>query len=580
MSDTPVTAVPKSTEEQEQRAPADSAATLHLCAGVHVDRSFRDKIIRKIHNDARHRVAPSYGFDLVPVVRHAWRSWWIETTQLAATLVILAATLVLGDLLTTVTVVSAAVFFLLLMGIAREVPEVLRHRMRVIAERWGFDNEDKYTREKKAKVGKLRIRAMLFGLVVAAATPLAVSYFLGMSFAAAAAPAVVAAAAIVACAIVAAVVRQLLLNAVATTRAVRPENLTRRESVIDEQQNHLCVIYHRPSHREEGTTDLLDLLTRKEKVTPFLGSGWLVNRWLPPLTVQLLRPGEGSLEQREYSTAPFKPHNLIEALRTALTQLSSDTGADNLPELRVRDRIYIAADDFPVGSGLLDRDLGRMEVWKTIDDHRSIGHHFLETSVPIYGGELVATVLIRVSLKGRSLSLDVATCAITRTPRKYHSIDWYGERGTKAVLRAAMRSVATVPVDIMRMWRLLEAPSVLIQAMWARRAHSEAPRRRTVRPMLAVRQDVADDWENAQLDRSTIYDHMKIIEQRILKATEDFLRDRGVDTSAFESRATNIINNGMLNMGGGQMTIDQLAIGMHAQLNNFANGGGSEGAGS
>jgi hypothetical protein len=36
-----------------------------------------------------------------------------------------------------------------------------------------------------------------------------------------------------------------------------------------------------------------------------------------------------------------------------------------------------------------------------------------------------------------------------------------------------------------------------------------------------------------QLDRTTIYDHMKIVEQRILKTTKDFLTEYGVDTSVF-----------------------------------------------
>jgi hypothetical protein len=93
-----------------------------------------------------------------------------------------------------------------------------------------------------------------------------------------------------------------------------------------------------------------------------------------------------------------------------------------------------------------------------------------------------------------------------------------------------------------------------------------------------VREEIANAWENAQLDRTTIYDHMKIVEQRILKATEDFLREHGVDTSVFESKATNIINSGVLNMGGSQMTVEQLAAGVGAHINNSRPGNGTQGA--
>ncbi|MGH3923482.1 MAG: hypothetical protein ACRDTT_11550, partial [Pseudonocardiaceae bacterium] len=79
MSDTLVTPIRQATNSHDKHSPIDTAATRYLCAGVYVDRSFRDLILRKIHNDARHRVAPSYGFDLVPVVQHVWRSWLLDT---------------------------------------------------------------------------------------------------------------------------------------------------------------------------------------------------------------------------------------------------------------------------------------------------------------------------------------------------------------------------------------------------------------------------------------------------------------------------------------------------------------------
>jgi hypothetical protein len=45
---------------------------------------------------------------------------------------------------------------------------------------------------------------------------------------------------------------------------------------------------------------------------------------------------------------------------------------------------------------------------------------------------------------------------------------------------------------------------------------------------LSVREEIAEDWDDADLDKITIYDEMKIVEQRLLKATEDFLEARKV----------------------------------------------------
>ena len=577
MNDALAAAVPPDTATHSGYRDADSAATRHMCAGVYVDRSFRELVIRRIHNDARHRIAPSYGFDLVPVVRHAWRSWLLETGQLLAILCTLIVGLLAGGLLATVIVVSAVVFWSLLRGIIREIPAVFQEIARTIAKRVGRPRKTERGRsdESNPQNTKRHLKAMSFCLLVVIAAPFSTALFLDSPIGAALMPAAVISCVILVCALATGTVRQALLNALAKATTTRPHKLTRRESTIDEQQDHPCVIYRRPPHRD-GDIDPLELLTRPDTPSPFVGSGKLVNRWLPPLTIQLLRPGDGSLDEREYTSPPFAAHQLVEALHVALKKLDADTGGESLPGLRVRDRIYIAATDFPADSRLARTGLGKLEIWQIIDNHTLTGHHFLETSVPIAGGELVATVLIRVSLKGRSLSLDVATCALTRTRDAYHSIDWFGESGIGGLVRSAARSLAAAPGDVLRIWRLLETPTVAVRAWLAQRDQTSLPRRRSVGPTVAVREEIADSWDNSQLDRATIYDHMKIVEQRILKATEDFLKKHGVDTSVFDKQAMNIINSGVLNMGGSQMTVGDLAAGMGAQIikNGNANGAG------
>jgi hypothetical protein len=570
MNKTLTTTVPRGTDTQDEHLDTKPSATRHLCAGVYVDRSFRDLIIRKIHNDSRHRIAPSYGFDLVPVVRHAWRSWLLDTGQLLAMLGILIAGLLMGGLLATVIVSCTVLFCRLFRGITRELPKVVQGFAQRWANRLGIDADTGLTNQRDKK---RRLKAMFICLLVVTAVPVAWSYFLDSPITSTVVPAAVILSGFAACAVVAGIARKVLLNGVARPGPTRPHALTRRETTIDEQQNHPCVIYQRPPHRDDDL-DPLELLRRTDTPSPFFGSGKFVNQWLPPLTVQLLRPGDGSMEEREYTTPPFTAHELVEALRVALTTLSTDPGEEGLPRLRVRDRIYIAASDFPAGSKLIHGGLEEHEIRKIIDTHHLPRHHFLETSVPIFEGELVATVLIRVSLKGRSLSLDVATCALTRTPDSYHVIYWAGEQRLRGLLRSAGRSFLAIPADVTRIWQLIKAPAVVVRAWLAQKDYTAMPRRKSVGPEIAVREEVADSWDNARLDRSTIYDHMKIVEQRILKATEDFLRAHGVDTSVFDKQATNIINSGVLNMGGSQMTVGQLAAGVGAHIGNQGGGEG------
>lgn len=134
------------------------------------------------------------------------------------------------------------------------------------------------------------------------------------------------------------------------------------------------------------------------------------------------------------------------------------------------------------------------------------------------------------------------------------------------MLRAAMRSVFALPTEFTRLWRLVEIPWVLARAGWAVKDRTGIPRRgKAVGARVAVREECSEDWENAQLDTTVIYEHMKIIEQRILKATKDFLEDQEVDVSMFEKQATNIINSGVLNMGGRQ-EVHQSAVGESKQI--------------
>jgi len=411
---------------------------------------------------------------------------------------------------------------------------------------------------------KRHLKIVLAGCVVVAVAPIVVSNLLGSSLGEALPAAMTMGCALVASAVLVGVLRQLLLNAIHGADTLRPATPTRREQVINEQQSHPCVIYHQSKPKEDD--DLLDLSARDDEPSPFIGSGTLIHRWLPPMTIQLLRPGMGNIKEREYTTPPFAAHALVEQLRSALEQLCTDPGPENLPGLQVRDRLYVAEADICTDRSLLRSELGKHVLWRVIDDHCSIAHHFLEISAPIAGGELVTTVLLRVSVKGRCLSLDVATCALTRTPQDYRVIDAFAEHGTSAVLRAAARSVFALPAEVTRLWHLVAFPVVLVRAGWAVKDRTHIPCRGiTVGARVAVRAEKADDWENAQLDKTTIYDHMKIIEQRILKAAEDFLQAHNVDTSVFEEQATNIINNGVLNMGGTQ-EVSHSAVGASTQV--------------
>jgi hypothetical protein len=104
-----------------------TAATRHLCAGAYLDREFRDMVLAEVRHDASRRVSPSYGFDIIPVVQHAWRAWWLETTGQLWMLTLLAVALAV-DISAVITAACAWGICYLGRCMVRRAPEFTQLR--------------------------------------------------------------------------------------------------------------------------------------------------------------------------------------------------------------------------------------------------------------------------------------------------------------------------------------------------------------------------------------------------------------------------------------------------------------------
>jgi hypothetical protein len=354
------------------------------------------------------------------------------------------------------------------------------------------------------------------------------------------------------------VARQLALNGLRSATSLRPRRLTKRQQVIDAQQSHSYVV-----HQHTATK-------------PFVGSGLRVYRWLPPLVIQLLRPGDGDREPREYLTAPFRPHDLVDHVKRAMLRVGDPDDPARLLGFQIRDRLYVDEMNLTSDRDCLRTEPRRSDIVRIIDTPHGTTHHNLEIRV---NGQrqLVVTIFLRVIIIGRSLSVDFSACALTGTPVEYQLFNLVEESGPGAVLRSTLRELRSIPDSLISLWRLAEVPLVLASAMWARTDRSLVPRRRVMigsRP--SIREVNSLPWDKAQLDKESVYRTIKIMEQRILGSVEDFLRSHGVDTSLFEKRVASIINSGVINFG--DMEISKTVIGENAQ-GQFGSGGAGDATG-
>ncbi|MFD0688601.1 hypothetical protein [Actinomadura fibrosa] len=530
----------------------DTAATRHLCAGTYLDRALRRTVLHRVYSDRYHRVAPSYGFDLVPVVRHAWRSWLLDTSQQGMVcLVLVFGRLILGKpVLVTVLCWLGVHFFA--RATAAAAPDAMRLKRRQLAarllKRTIWDSSELKDEERlQRQLWVLRSGSVLCSVFFLASVVSA--SWAGRSPTRTIEGACVLLLAIAMVVATAAVLRQLSLNRIEHAARLRGGRLSRRESAIAEQQSHTVVVYHRPEPKsQDDKWEDFDPFEREPTI--FVGSGQLVHRWLPPMVVQLLRPGDEDMRMREYEEPPFRTHELVDHLRAAMRRAGDPDDPRRL-RLYVRDRVFLDERDVPTYKDLLQGRPGAAQLRHVIDDAHHSAHHFLEMQVST-NGELVTTVFLRAAVRGRSLSLDLAACALTRTPPRYQVIDLYGESGIGAVIRAALLALWRLPEETAKVLRLPTAPVTLARAVPAGRDRTLVPRRRVlVGSRISIREETSLSWKDSRFDETRIQDEIKLVEQRLLKATEDFLDDREVDTAAFKRKAANIINNsGVLNMGG------------------------------
>lgn len=528
-----------------------STATRRLCAGMYLDRSLRDTVIRYVHNDSRHRVAPSYGFDLVPVVAHAKRAWALETAHQSGVLVVLVTGLVTdfeAGLLALCVIAAPP----LLLRVARHGLTVLRLKSRSIG-RHVLGKTDAAGEEANRRQVARRFTLSLLGCIVVAAGPWLPAGLNRYQVTAAVPGALTIVVLVVFLTSAAAAVRQWAINRLHRAGKLRPAKLTRRLKTIDTQQSGTLVVYRRNT-------------SGPREQTPFVGSGTQVFR-LRQQTIQLIDDPEQA-DQLPREQPRFSTYELVEFLRKKIAELG-DSGADGgLPGLYVRDRLFVSSENALAAVSFLNEEPTPREIEQIVAEPYGHVHHYLEIGVPDTG-EVVVTVFVRPTVRAGALNLDIALGVLTRPPSSYGIVDALGEQGIGAVIRAAGRAAWDLPGSVRRTWLLARIPALAVGAVLARTDRTLVLKRKsTIGTRLSVREraEVLAFRSDISFDQAEINAHKNLILQPILNAVKEFLKSKGIDISAFAGQVTNIINASVFNTG--VFEANGTAIGENSTVNN------------
>ncbi|MEV5646352.1 hypothetical protein AB0L67_40750 [Streptomyces flaveolus] len=551
-----------------------TAATRHLCAGVYVDERLRDLVIDEICTAPHRRVAPSYGFDIVPVMRHAWRAAALSALPRATVLAAAVGPVLTGAVPAAILVVSGFGLLLLLrltrmlQGIDRQSLPAQKSRRRGLGS---LPAQRPLLRLLLPRITTAKAYAFKRATTVALWLALTI-LVIALVYPQQVLTALLLAAVITLVYLAVGAAPQLILNHILRTPILRPTRLSGRQRAADRQQHHMCAVYRRPRHSDDEDDDLT-MFTLFGDESPFIGASELVYQWNPPMSIQLLRPDtddDAPLHEREHPVPPFQAHELVEYLREAVLPLNTDSHDVRLPA-HVRDRVYVAETDVAADRSLLPHHFNQGELRSIINTPESKQHHFLEVTTPAEGSEFVATVLLHVSLQGRTLSLSTAACVLAHTPRSFQRAEEFGHHGAAAVIWSALKELTALPSDIHHSWRILRYLYTLAKAaVLPPDLTTTRIRNILIGSRVSIRERSAQAWSKVQLEKSDILGRMKTFEQRLLSAVSDFLQSKDVDTSDFNDRALKIINSGIFNFGDNN-TFSNNAVGDAAQVSVSAN---------
>jgi len=534
----------------------DSAATRHLCAGAYLDDVFRDDTLRHVYYQPRRIVAPSYGFQLVPVLWHCLRA---RRADIIRDIAIVALFLVALTVSKSAVVVVVSLLLVQHFGVA--VWRLGRDTIRAI--RAGDD----------LGIRRFLARGMqlLFGMAIAS-----VAFFFMLSILAGIAvnslesspfedpladpSAVVAQAlllfvaglmlALVAIALPAIVGlwrQRQIERLVPGTRQQFPPR-TQRFVEIQSQQGGNTVVYagYRPF---VGAGEPIDTSGFAQRLVRAPANGLAV--------FGLANEGD-----REFAEIPFTTEDLVNHLRGHLGALTREQGAGwLLPGLVVEDRVFLSGTEVSHLSPYTDP----ATVAEIIRNPTGPARHYLAGQVISWRGELVTTVHVHASVQGRSLYLEITTTALPPCDETYRIVDQVNGTGPIAYLRALVRGIADTPRTV------AAAPFRLVRALIDQIATSATVVAGTALPpgfdygaRVSVRELGAATFTRNHTQTEDILKQKRIIERRVFAAVLDFLDAHGVDTTEYRQRAANILNAGAVNVGSGTMFVDS-AVGQQNQ---------------
>jgi hypothetical protein len=515
-----------------------SNATRYLCAAAHLDERFRSKVLREVLEHRHRAVAPSYGFDLRPVLAHCLAADRRAIGRDALLTLIAVVSLIFAFSATITTLINVAIVGVLVRLLTPRFGRRLSLRTAgtllvvlvllawVVVIPWlisvaqqialpdfnspdGFTSSDGFTSPDEFSQPPSFVSDFSLGLLFVAILWLVLTG-----------------------------VRLQTHNTLVNTlragrfnpRRVPPLNHTQEERVsyIDEAQHGNLTIY------AESRAD-----------RPFVGSGWVVESWSLALP---LVPDQQSADPGRQQR-PLTP----DVLHTELRERIADLADPRLPAdqrvsgLRIEDRVFLAgvlSADHP-GVDRRTRSpvyrLTRDEIRDVMHRERGALRHYQSVRVLSWEGELAVTVFAHFGLEGHLLVIEFVATVLPGILPEYRAVDQLDRlslfSGSAIAAKALIELpfvLAKAPINLGRA-ATRAVTSVLAGEREQQRAASQLAYDYGAR--FSVRELAAIAPERVYFQFSDALRHIGVVERRATDAIAELLREHGYSDSEFRRKS-------------------------------------------
>jgi hypothetical protein len=510
-----------------------SDATRYLCIGAELDATFALNVLGELFSQRSRSVAPSYGIDVVPIVKHC-----VKGRRRRA----------IRDLALLVPLLVEFIIF--------PVPTLV-----LIAVAWLV-----YRARQQASAGGRAATVVLLGLAVAAvfwllsgqAAPAFATSWSGLDRLG---PFLVSLV-LVPLAVIAIgwsewLVARLLVGTRLNPSTFDPNRVdvslpswvANRLPALAVQQYGNVTTYHMENSRGE---------------VPFVGSGAVGRRW--SLALNLSRPPEDPLGPAA-EAQPFAPHELHRFIEGRLRAPAAEGGRPF--EVQIADRAFVSGwyrtevastPPFPFAT------IGPRQMEGVMDGPPGPMRHFKCLRAEWQGREQVATLFLHLGKEGSTLFVELIPCLMTPIHGWYKDYDAFPYPSIGAAWRELLRLAWQVP------GLLFGAPARLSRAYWRlsvdRALYERNERRARVGAHLmdygartSVRELGSPQEPSGRLQ---VFDpdgyvitprrymqlldadkYAKSIEVQVLDAIRDFLAAHGIDTREFCARRATVLDSGV-----------------------------------